>query len=138
MTWNRLIREVLAFRSRRPNHVVMSAEDIDRYLSSVDEPKRSTLEALRRMILEEFPDAEQGISYGMPAFSRSGKAVAGFAAFKNHCSYFPHSGSVIAQIPDAASYVTSKGALRFPVDAPPPKSLVKELIAVRLEELGLD
>ena len=46
----------------------MSAAEIDAYLAALDDPKRSTLEALRRSILQVVPEAEQGISYGMPAF----------------------------------------------------------------------
>ena len=64
----------------------MSAEEVDEYLRGVEEPKRSTLEALRRTILEIVPDAEQVISYRVPAFRVCGKAVAGFAAFKHHLS----------------------------------------------------
>jgi hypothetical protein len=41
------------------------------------------------------PDEDQGIFHGMPAFKLRGKTIAGFAAFKNHLSYLPHSGSVI-------------------------------------------
>ena len=55
----------------------MSRAEIDEYLQGVDEPARSTLEALRRTILEIVPDAEEGISYSMPAFKVRGKAVAG-------------------------------------------------------------
>jgi uncharacterized protein YdhG (YjbR/CyaY superfamily) len=62
----------------------MSAAEIDEYLRGVDEPKRGTLQALRRTILEIVPDAEQGISYRVPAFRMQGKVVAGFAAFKDH------------------------------------------------------
>jgi uncharacterized protein YdhG (YjbR/CyaY superfamily) len=58
--------------------------EIDRYLAALDEPKRSTLDALRKSIMEIVPGAEQCISYGMPAFKVKGKTVAGFAAFKNH------------------------------------------------------
>ena len=76
----------------------MSAEEIDAYLAELDEPERGTLEALRRTILEVVPDAEQCISYGMPAFKVGGKAVAGFAAFKHHLSYFPHSGTVLPEL----------------------------------------
>ncbi|HVN51388.1 MAG TPA: DUF1801 domain-containing protein [Acidimicrobiales bacterium] len=115
----------------------MPSEEIDAYLSTVDEPKRTTLEALRRTILDILPDAEEGISYGMPAFKVGGKTVAGFAPFERHCSYFPHSGSVIAEVPEAAPYATSKGTLQFAVDTPLPKPLVRKLIAVRLEQLGL-
>ena len=60
----------------------MSAEEVDAYLSAVDEPKRSALNALRGTILEIVPDAEQVISYRVPAFRVRGKIVAGFAAFK--------------------------------------------------------
>ena len=78
----------------------MSHQEIDRYLAGLDEPKRSTLAALRRSILEVVPDAEQCISYGMPAFKVEGKTVAGFAAFKEHLSYLPHSGSVLPALGD--------------------------------------
>jgi uncharacterized protein YdhG (YjbR/CyaY superfamily) len=71
----------------------MSAEDVDDYLSGIAEPKRGTLESLRQTILEIVPDAEQVISYRVPAFRVQGKTIAGFAAFKNHLSYLPFSGS---------------------------------------------
>ena len=114
----------------------MPPAEIDEYLAALDEPKRSTLEQLRRTILEIVPEAEQGISYGIPAFKVGGKTVAGFAAFKHHLSYFPHSGSVLAELGDeVAGYRGSKGTLQFAVDAPLPKSLVEKLIAVRLSQL---
>ena len=110
----------------------MSKEEVDAYLKSLDEPKRSTLEAVRRTILEVVPDAEQCISYGAPAFRLHGKVVAGFAAFKNHLSYLPHSGSVFPELMNEISqYKTSSGALQFPVDTPLPKSIVTRLIAIR-------
>jgi len=115
----------------------MSARDVDEYLAALDEPKRGTLGRLRDTILELAPEAEQCISYGMPAFRLDGKVIAGFAAFKNHLSYFPHSGSVLPELADdLAAYTTSKGALQFAVDKPLPKALVKKLIAVRRRQLG--
>lgn len=114
----------------------MSAEDVDEYLRGVEEPKRSTLQALRRTILEIVPDAEQVISYRVPAFRVRGKTIAGFAAFKDHVSYLPFSGSVLGALADELhGYTMTKSALHFPVDRPPPKPLIKKLIAVRLEEL---
>lgn len=114
----------------------MSQQEIDDYLANLDEPKRTTLQELRQTIQSIVPEAEQGISYGMPAFRLHGKVVAGFAAFKNHLSYLPHSGSVFAELPDdVAGYVTSKGALQFPIDKSLPRALVKKLIAVRRREL---
>ena len=114
----------------------MSAAEIDEYLRGIGEPERATLEALRRTILEIVPDAEQVISYRVPAFRVGGQTVAGFAAFQRHLSYLPFSGSVLSQLTDAlAGYEMTKSALHFPVDRPLPKALVRRLIAVRLGEL---
>jgi len=114
----------------------MSREEVDRYLAGVGEPGRATLEQLRRLIREVLPEAEEGIAYGAPAFRVGKKVAAGFAAFKNHLSYLPHSGSVISQLPkETAGYQSSEGALRFPPDQPLPESLVRKLIAVRLKEI---
>jgi uncharacterized protein YdhG (YjbR/CyaY superfamily) len=116
----------------------MAPTEIDHYLAGLDEPRRTTLEALRRSIMEAVPGAEQCISYGMPAFKVQGKTVAGFAAFKNHLSYLPHSGSVLATLrEDVEPYETSKGSLRFAVSKPLPKRLVEKLIHARMQELGL-
>jgi uncharacterized protein YdhG (YjbR/CyaY superfamily) len=100
----------------------VSAEEIDDYLRGVEEPKRRTLEALRGMILEVVPDAEQGISYGMPAFRLHGTTIAGFAAFKDHLSYLPHSGSVLGQLAgDLSGYTMTKGSLTFRSTGPCPR-----------------
>jgi uncharacterized protein YdhG (YjbR/CyaY superfamily) len=115
----------------------VSAAEIDQYLRAVDEPKRQTLQTLRDTILEIVPDAEQGISYRVPAFRIRGKVIAGFAAFKDHLSYLPFSGSVLSALADELDeYTMTKSALHFPVDRPLPETLVRKLIAVRLEELG--
>jgi uncharacterized protein YdhG (YjbR/CyaY superfamily) len=114
---------------------VMSAAEVDAYLEDLDEPKRSTLNRLRHDILAVVPEAEQCISYTVPAFRVDGKVVAGFAAFAHHLSYLPHSGSVFPELKDElASYRKSAGALRFPVDRPLPASLVAKLVAVRLRQ----
>ena len=115
----------------------MSAEDVDAYLRGVEEPKRSTLQALRRTILEIIPEAEEVISYHVPAFRVQGKTVAGFAAFQNHLSYLPFSGSVLAELADELrGYTMTKSALHFSIDEPLPKTLVQKLITVRLQEAG--
>ena len=116
----------------------MAIEEVDAYMAAQEEPKRSTLEAVRRSILEIVPEAEQGISYGMPAFKVGGKVVAGLAAFTNHLSYLPHSGSVLpALTDDLAGYEMTKGSLHFPVDEPLPKHLVEKLLDTRMRQLGL-
>jgi uncharacterized protein YdhG (YjbR/CyaY superfamily) len=113
----------------------MSAAEIDDYLRSLDEPKRSTLSRLRDDILAVVPDADQWLSYGVPGFKVGGKTIAGFAAFKSHLSYLPHSGSVFPALADElAAYQKTTGSLHFPVDQPLPAQLVERLITVRLRQ----
>ena len=115
----------------------MGADEIDAYLSAVDEPKRSTLEALRRSIRAAVPEAEEGISYGMPAFRVDGKVVAGFAAFKNHLAYLPHSGSVLSELAEElAGYERTSGSLHFAIDQPLPDDLVGRLVEAKLAQLA--
>jgi uncharacterized protein YdhG (YjbR/CyaY superfamily) len=115
----------------------MTRAEVDAYLADLDEPKRATLEEVRRRILEVIPDAEECISYAMPAFRVEGKVVAGFAAFKHHLSYLPHSGSVFPELEaDLAGYRWSSGALQFPVDTPLPAPLIRKLVDVRMRQVG--
>jgi uncharacterized protein YdhG (YjbR/CyaY superfamily) len=115
----------------------MATKEIDEYLAALEEPKRSTLAQLRDTIMSIVPDAQQCISYGMPAFMLRGKTIAGFAAFKNHLSYLPHSGSVIPALTTATKgFSGTKGSLHFPVDRPLPKSLVKKLLVARIAEVS--
>jgi uncharacterized protein YdhG (YjbR/CyaY superfamily) len=113
----------------------VSAQEIDQYLDALEEPKRTTLARLRQTILDIVPEAEQGISYGVPAFKVRGKTIAGFAAFKKHLSYLPHSGSVFPELQvELKGYTISSGALRFSISEPLPVPLVEKLIAVRLRQ----
>jgi uncharacterized protein YdhG (YjbR/CyaY superfamily) len=114
----------------------VSKQEIDDYLASIAEPKRTTLQKLRQTIRDILPDAEEVISYGMPAFRQNGKVIAGFAAFKNHLAYLPHSGSLFNELrDDLAGYASTEGSLHFPIDKPLPKALVKKLIAARLKQV---
>ena len=74
----------------------------------------------------------------MPAFRVDGKVVAGFAAFKNHLAYLPHSGQVLADLTDRLDgYTHTTGSLHFPVDQPLPDDLIRELVQAKLDLLGL-
>jgi uncharacterized protein YdhG (YjbR/CyaY superfamily) len=116
----------------------MTAADVDAYLAGLPEAKRAGLEELRRCIRRVVPDAEEGMSYGLPAFRVDGKVVAGFAAFKNHLSYLPHSGSVLPALADKLGrYGGTKGSLHFPIDEPLPQDVVRMLVEVKLAQLGL-
>jgi uncharacterized protein YdhG (YjbR/CyaY superfamily) len=115
----------------------MSSDEIDRYLDALDEPRRTTLQRLRRSIHRALPEVEEGLSYGVPAFRVAGRPVAGFSAATHHLSYLPHSGSVLSSFDsdDLEGFTASKGALKFPVDTPPSDALVARLIAARRAEL---
>jgi uncharacterized protein YdhG (YjbR/CyaY superfamily) len=116
----------------------VSRDPVDAYLAELDEPKRSTLAAVRDTIVELLPEAEPCIAYGAPAFKVGGKTVAGLAASDAHLSYLPHSGDVLGSLQDdLAGYRWSKGALRFAIDEPLPRRLVEKLIDARMRELGL-
>lgn len=110
---------------------------VDEYLEAAPEPQRTTLTGLRALLASILPEAEEGMSYGVPAFKVRGKAIAGYAHAKRHCSYFPHSGSVISQVePELlAGYDWAKGTLRFPVDHIPNEALVRRLVEIRLAML---
>jgi uncharacterized protein YdhG (YjbR/CyaY superfamily) len=114
------------------------ADPIGAHLATLPQPQRDTLTALRVTLRDLLPDAEECLSYNMPCFKVGGVAVAGFDGFGKHCSYFPHSGSVVAKVGGIPAWCTvaSKGTLQFPVDRPLPKTLVRKLIQARLDEIA--
>ena len=115
----------------------MPAANIDEYLAALDEPKRSTLQAMREMLLEIEPELQETIGWGAPIFKLKGKNVAGLCAFKNHLTFSPQSGEVIAaHEPELAGYVVAKSSLQFAIDAPLPKELLASLVRARIAELG--
>jgi uncharacterized protein YdhG (YjbR/CyaY superfamily) len=111
----------------------VSAAEIDEYLAHIEYPYRGALESLRAVILEIVPDTQHCISYRIPAFRVQGKVVAGFAAFSEHLSYLPFSGSVLADRLDG--YTRTNSALHFTPEHPLPTTLVKALIDTRLAEI---
>jgi uncharacterized protein YdhG (YjbR/CyaY superfamily) len=115
----------------------MSTAEIDAYIAAQPEPQRNTLEGLRRQILAVIPEAQQCISYGMPGFRIEGKVVAGFASYKKHIGYYPHSGQVFREMmDDLQGYEVSEkgGGVKFPIDAAVPEALIEKLIAVRMSQ----
>jgi uncharacterized protein YdhG (YjbR/CyaY superfamily) len=108
------------------------------HLATLPQPQRDTLTVLRATLRDLLPNASESLSYNMPCFKVDGVAVAGFDGFKNHCSYFPHSGNVVGQITGVPEWCTvaSKGTLQFPVDRPLPKTLVRKLVQARLREIA--
>jgi uncharacterized protein YdhG (YjbR/CyaY superfamily) len=111
------------------------APDVENYLARCPEPHRTTLEKLRATIGSVVPkEATEKISYGMPSFQYKGGLV-GYAAFKEHCSFFPMSGRLIEEFGDELkAYKTSKGTIQFPADKPLPAALVKKMVKARIAQ----
>jgi len=105
---------------------------IDEYLAQVSDDKRAALQALREVIRAAAPEAEECISYKMPAFRLNGMLV-GFAAAKHHCALYAWNGSAVGLLADELSgYDTSKGTIRFTPDKPLPEALVRRLVEMKV------
>jgi uncharacterized protein YdhG (YjbR/CyaY superfamily) len=110
--------------------------EIDDYLAGLDEPRRSALEHIRVLVTAAAPDAEEGKSYGMPAFRYAGKPLLGFHAAQRHLSVHPFSPEAIEAVSDRlAGFDLAKGTIRFTPDQPIPDDVIHELVALRLAEL---
>jgi uncharacterized protein YdhG (YjbR/CyaY superfamily) len=115
--------------------VATKPQTIDEYLAGLSAENRAALQKVRRAIHATSPDAEECISYGMPAFRLNGKLIAGVKAAANHCSFHPMSGDTVATLQaDLAGYETSKGTIRFSARAGLPATLVRKLVKARIAE----
>ena len=111
-------------------------KDVDAYLAEFPTDARKALEELRKTIRAAAPEAEEGFSYGVPAFKFNGKALVCFAAFKNHCGFYPMSPEVLNSFADdLTEYKTAKGTIRFDPKKGLPTALVKRIVRARIMEL---
>jgi uncharacterized protein YdhG (YjbR/CyaY superfamily) len=108
-------------------------KNIDDYLAGAPEDVRPVLEKIRQTIHDAAPQAEEAISYGMPAFKQNG-ALVYFAAFKDHIGFFPTGSGVSHFTKELEKYDTSKGTIRFPLDKPVPYGLITKIVKFRLKE----
>lgn len=112
----------------------LKIKDVDTYLESVPPDKRILLEKLRKTIRSAAPKAEEVISYQMPAYKYHGVLVY-FAAFKDHCSFFPGAKSILSTFAaDLKGYRTSAGTIQFTTENPLPAALVRKIIKARMAE----
>ena len=110
-------------------------QSIDEYLTGLSPDNRAALQKVRRAVHAAAPGAEECISYGMPAFRRHGKLIAGFKAAAHHCSFHPMSGETVATLKaDLAGYDTSRGTIRFSARAGLPATLVRKMVKTRIAE----
>jgi uncharacterized protein YdhG (YjbR/CyaY superfamily) len=106
---------------------------IDEYISLFPKEIQDILNKIRLTIKGMVPKAQETISYGIPTFKLN-KNLVHFAAFKNHIGFFPTSSGVLAFKKELASYETSKGTIRFPIDKPIPYDLIKRIVKFRMKE----
>jgi len=106
---------------------------INEYIASFPNNIQAILQALRGAVHEAAPQAEETISYQMPAFKQNGVLVY-FAAFKNHIGFFPTGSGVEAFKDKLGAYQTSKGTIKLPLDEPLPLDLVREIVRFRVKE----
>jgi uncharacterized protein YdhG (YjbR/CyaY superfamily) len=110
---------------------------IDHYLAGVKPDQRIALEKLRRAIRATATNAEECISYGIPAFRLSGRALVFFGAWANHCAFYPGSSATLKKFrSDLKGFQISKGTMRFSPDKPLPVALVKRLVKARMAQIG--
>lgn len=113
------------------------AADTDAYLASVSAGQRAALQRLRTAIRAAVPSADEGFSYGLPAFKLDGRPLVCFGAARNHCSFFPMSPAVItAHAAALKGYDISKGTIRFVPEKPLPAALVRTIVRARVAELN--
>ena len=103
------------------------------YIACHPAPVRKALQAIRRAVRQGAPDAEEGISYMMPAFKQEG-ALVYFGGFQGHVSFFPTASGVRAFRKELAKYDLAKGTVRFPLDRPIPAALITRITRYRVRE----
>jgi uncharacterized protein YdhG (YjbR/CyaY superfamily) len=109
-------------------------KSIDDYMVLQPEKVREILENLRQIIRETAPEAEEVISYGIPAYKYHGMLVY-FAAYKKHCSLFGGNGSLTEEMKEELkAYKTSKGTIQFTVEKPLPDELVRHIVKYRMQQ----
>ena len=102
-------------------------------MSALPKNVRSILEGLKKTIKQAAPQAEEVISYNMPAFKFNGMLV-WYAAYKEHIGFYPTASPIKVFKDELAGYKTSKGAIQFPIEKAIPTTLIKNIVKFRINE----
>jgi uncharacterized protein YdhG (YjbR/CyaY superfamily) len=108
-------------------------KSVDEYITSFPKNVQEILEELRKAIKESAPEAEEVISYGMPAFKLNGVLVY-FAAHKNHIGFYPTASGITAFNEELSSFKHTKGTIQFPIDGSIPFDIVKRIVKFKVKE----
>lgn len=109
-------------------------ENVDAYIRSFPEEVQHVMEQVRATIRETAPEAEESISYGMPAYKFNGKALVYFAAYKNHIGFYATPTGHSAFEKELSVYKQGKGSVQFPLSQPVPLQLIADIVRFRLSE----
>jgi uncharacterized protein YdhG (YjbR/CyaY superfamily) len=110
---------------------------MDEYLDGLPPEQKAALARVRAVVEELDPQAEEGVSYGMPAFLYAGRPLLGFRAAKKHLSVFPFSPAAVEAVKDRLEgFDLSKGTIRFTPDRPVPEDVLTDLVRARKEEIA--
>jgi uncharacterized protein YdhG (YjbR/CyaY superfamily) len=102
---------------------------VQAYLAALPTDQRALLEHVRGVIARETPDAEEAISYGMPAFKRGGRFFLSYAGWKRHCSIYPLTDEFLAEHPaELEGFGRTKGSVHFTPERPLPDALIRDLV----------
>ncbi len=106
---------------------------IDEYIATLPRDRQKILKELRETIRKAAPQAEEKISYQMPAFAQEGNLVY-FASLKDHIGFYPTPSGIEAFRDELAIYRSTKGAVQFPIDKPLPMTLISKVVKFRVAE----
>ena len=113
----------------------VAPKTVAEYFAGVPLPARNALTKMRAAIRSAVPkDAEEIISYGIPAF-KTNKVLVWFAAFSDHCSLFPAATIIEKFKNELKPYSTSKGTIHFPLNKPLPITLIKKIVKARVSQM---
>ncbi len=106
---------------------------IEAYIGSFPRNVQVKLIQLRRLIRQVAPEAEEKISYQMPAFFLKGTLV-WFAAHSNHIGFYPRANAIAKFKHELSKYKSTKGSVQFPMDEPLPMELIRRIVKFRVQE----
>jgi len=110
-----------------------SYSSIDEYIAMFPQDVQKKLQEVRATIKAAAPEAQEKISYQMPAFTLDGNLVY-FAAFKNHIGFYPIPSGIEAFKEELSQYEQGKGSVQFPLDRPMPLDLITRIVKFRAAE----